>query len=293
MSNTKVLMPLPNRDFDPTEAALSWKIMHDAGYDVIFATESGKPSCADAMMISGEGLDLWGFIPGLKKLTLVGRMLRARKDARDAYRQLQFDANFLNPILFSALKPQDFDGLFMPGGHAPPMRQYLESEVLQSFVGDFFDFEVEGQQGVTHKPVAAVCHGVLALARSTSKKSGRSVLYGRKTTALTWSQELSAQNLTKFTRFWDPLYYRTYSESADEPKGYWSVEHEIKRSLKSDDDFINVAKDTPNYFRKTANIARDTLEDDTPSWVVRDGNYVSARWPGDVCSFTKSFMELL
>ena len=26
-----------------------------------------------------------------------------------------------------------------------------------------------------------------------------------------------------------------------------------------------------------------------PAWVVRDGNYVSARWPGDVFTFAQTF----
>jgi hypothetical protein len=29
------------------------------------------------------------------------------------------------------------------------------------------------------------------------------------------------------------------------------------------------------------------------AWVVRDGNYISARWPGDVHTFARTFAELL
>jgi len=37
----QVLMPLPSRDFDPTEAAVSWKVLRAAGHDVLFATLKG------------------------------------------------------------------------------------------------------------------------------------------------------------------------------------------------------------------------------------------------------------
>ncbi len=40
-------------------------------------------------------------------------------------------------------------------------------------------------------------------------------------------------------------------------------------------------------------MVRDTFDDDRPAFVVRDGNYVSARWPGDVHTFARAFAELL
>jgi hypothetical protein len=38
---------------------------------------------------------------------------------------------------------------------------------------------------------------------------------------------------------------------------------------------------------------RDSDADSRPAWVVRDGNYVSARWPGDVHSFGHTFARVL
>jgi hypothetical protein len=67
------------------------------------------------------------------------------------------------------------------------MRAYLGSGVLQSAVADFFAQE---------KPVGAICHGVLLAARS-SLDSGKSVLYGKKTTALTKQMELIAWRRTR------------------------------------------------------------------------------------------------
>lgn len=281
----KILVPIPNRDFDPTEVAVSWRILRDAGHEVLFATPDGATSAADPLMISGEGLDLWGFIPGLKKLRLIGLALRAQAPARAAYKLLMQDAHFQSPATYLDLRVQDFDALLLPGGHAKGMRIYLESGLLQAVVADFFD---------ANKPVAAVCHGVVLVARSISKKTGKSVLHGRKTTALTWKLEKSGWDLTRFfARFWDANYYRTYGETAGEPVGYHGVQQEVTRALASPADFVDVTPETPNHFLKTSGLARDTLNNSKPAWVVRDGNYVSARWPGDVHTFAKTFASML
>ena len=34
----KVLIPLPDKDFDVTEVAVPWKLLRDAGFQVVFAT---------------------------------------------------------------------------------------------------------------------------------------------------------------------------------------------------------------------------------------------------------------
>jgi putative intracellular protease/amidase len=181
--------------------------------------------------------------------------------------------------------------LLLPGGHAPRMKQYLEDKTLQEFVADFFTMPDAAGRA---KPVAAICHGVLLAARSISKSSGKSVLYGHKTTALTWQLERSAWYLAKyFARFWDPAYYRTYGESKGEEAGYWSVEAEVKRALAHERDFLDVAPNADHHFMKSSGLARDRLADARPAWVVRDGNYVSARWPGDVHTFAQTFVGLL
>lgn len=38
---------------------------------------------------------------------------------------------------------------------------------------------------------------------------------------------------------------------------------------------------------------RGTVTDDAPAWVVKDDNYLSARWPGDAYLFAKRFADLL
>lgn len=281
----RVLIPLPARDFDPSEAAISWQVLSKAGHSVSFATPDGGPAAADDMMLSGEGLDPWGGIPLLRKLPMIGLLMRANREARDAYAAMVADPNYAAPLCWEAVDASFFDGLLLPGGHrARGMRQYLESEKLQRCVADFFEAQ---------KPVAAICHGVLLAARSISPKTGRSVLYGYKTTALTSAFENSAWKVARMTRFWDPNYYRTYLEQPGEPDGYMSVQQEVTRSLATPADFLDVPKTDPDYRRKTSGMQRDTMDDARPAFVVQDRNYVSARWPGDVHTFAKAFAALL
>ena len=291
MSKTPVIViPLANDDFDPSEVVIPWQLCLKEGFEVKFATLDGKQANADPLMLSGEGLDPWGFIPILKKIPLLGLSLRADAPVRKNYQALLQDNNFKNPLTYKDLKTDDFDGLILPGGHAPKMRQYLEDQDLQSFVASYF----EPSDGSDHKPVAAVCHGVLVAARAKSKITGKSVLYGKQTTALTWKLEKTAWMLTKFYgRFWDSNYYRTYQENKDDPHGHWGVEQEIKRALKSPDDFKTVDPKVTGAFLKDSGLVRDSENNDKPAWVVQDGNYLSGRWPGDVHTLSKRFVELV
>ena len=68
-----------------------------------------------------------------------------------------------------------FDGLLLPGGHAPGTRQYLGSPSLREQVARFW---------ALGRPVGAICHGVLVLARTRDPATGRSVLSGCRTTCL-------------------------------------------------------------------------------------------------------------
>jgi len=249
----KVLIPIPHRDFDPSEVAIGWNVLKRFNHSVAFATPDGKPGAADDLMLTGEGLDIWGFIPGVRHLVAIGRLMRANADARRAYAALEKDPAFAAPLKWADVRREDFDGLLLPGGHrARGMRDYLESEILQRLVAEFFAANV---------PVAAICHGVLLAARSHAA-DGRSVLNGRRTTALTWSFEHKAEMVGRVVRFWDPHYYRTYL-------------------------------DAPDHRRKTDGLTRDTFDDERPAFVVRDGNYVSARWPGDAHTFAKTFAAML
>jgi len=72
-----------------------------------------------------------------------------------------------------------------------------------------------------------------------------------------------------------------------------SVQQEVTRALQRPEHFLDVPADDPHHRLKTLGTARDTLDDDRPAWVVRDGHYVSARWPGDAHTFAKTFATLL
>ena len=280
-----VLIPIPDRDFDPTEVAISWQVLRANGHRVVFATESGAPGVADDIMITGRGLDFWSALPVLSAITLVGRILRANKDARRAYQDMLASAEYQHPSSWAEITLDGIDGLLLPGGHrARGMRSYIDSDTLHRTVVDAF------ARGVI---VGAICHGVLLAARSVDPATGHSVLYGHRTTALTWALERTAWRLSRITRFWDPDYYRTYSEEPGQPSGYMSVQSEVTRALKNPTDFCDVERGSPHYRIKTSGMARDTATDARPAFVVDDGAYVSARWPGDTYTFANVLSQKL
>ncbi|OBF50276.1 thiJ/pfpI-family protein [Mycobacterium sp. 852002-50816_SCH5313054-b] len=272
-----VLIPIPDRDFDPTEVAVSWRVLTRNGHRVVFATESGTPGVADDIMVTGRGLDVWSRLPVVGAVPLVGLALRANKDGRGAYRDMAASAEYRHPASWSRAGLDGIDALLLPGGHrARGMRGYVDSDTLQRLVVDAF------ARGLV---VAAICHGVLLAARSVDPATGRSVLYGRKTTALTWAMERTAWNLTRLTRFWDRNYYRTYTEEPGQPGGYMSVQSEVTRALADPADFCDVERGSPHRWLKSSGMVRDTAADSRPAFVVDDGSYVSARWPGDTHTF--------
>jgi len=269
----RILIPLPALDFDPSEAAVSWRVLTGRGHEVRFATPDGAPAAADDIMLTGKGLGL------------AGPLLRANADARAAHAAMLADPAYGAPLRWDQASLADIDGLLLPGGHrARGMRPYLESEVLQTLVVQAFAASL---------PVAAICHGVLLAARSRDPATGRSVLHGRRTTALTWALERSADRIARLVRRQDPGYYRTYPDPPGEPEGFMSVQAEVTRALARPEDFLDVPADSPQRRRQTSGTHRDTAADPRPAFVVRDGSYVSARWPGDAHAFAATFAEVL
>lgn len=280
-----VLIPIPDRDFDPTEVAVSWHVLTSNGHRIVFATESGQPGVADDIMVTGRGLDFWSAIPGMGAVQIVGRVLRANRDACSAYRNMLCSKEYQHPIAWTRITLDGIDALLLPGGHrARGMRAYIDSDVLHGLVVDAFNRNVT---------VAAICHGVLLAARSVDPATGRSVLYGRKTTALTWALERTAWRLTRLTRFWDRDYYRTYVEKPGQPTGFMSVQSEVTRALESPADFCDVERGSPHWRLKSSGLARDTTTDSRPAFVIDDGAYLSARWPGDTHTFAKLLSDKL
>jgi len=245
----RVLLPLPDRDFDVTEVAVPWRILRDAGHEVVIATETaGTVPAADPRLLTGVLFGQLGAAP--EAITHYDELTRARE--------------FSDTQAWAALDPAAFDGLLLPGGHAPGMRQYLGSPVLQEQVGRFW---------ALGRPVGAICHGVLVLARTRDPATGRSVLAGRRTTCLPKYMERSAYLVTAWRL---GRYYRTYPAY---------VEDEVKAAL---DDPTRQFSRGPRTLS-----ARGTATDDTPAFVVQDRNYVSARWTGDAYLFGRWFRDLL
>lgn len=243
----KLLMPLPDADFDTTEVAVPWRLLTDLGHSVQFATEAGgsAPSC-DPRLLTGVIFGQLGALP----------------EPRAFYEQLTRAPEFASPVNWRTLDPSGYDGLILPGGHAPGMRQYLGSAELQEQVARFW---------ALGRPVAAICHGVLVLARTTDPRTGRSVLQDKLTTCLPRYMERSAYLATAWRL---GRYYRTYPAY---------VEDEVKASLRSPRQFVRGLRTT----------ARGTADDDLHAFVVQDGNYLSARWPGDAYLFARRFHEML
>lgn len=244
-----ILIPLPDRDFDVTEVAVPWRMLTDAGHTVVFCTERGDGTPqADPLLLTG---------------VLFGQ-LGAEPEACAFYRALEHEEAFRHPLSWERMDFTTYDALLLPGGHAPGMRQYLGSTSLQQRVARF------AQSG---RPLAAICHGVLLLARAQNESTGKSVLYDRRTTCLAKYQERTAYWLTAWKL---GRYYRTYPAY---------VEEEVKSQL----------RDPQKQFERgpLALTKRDSAADSSPAFVVVDANYVSARWPGDAYTFAKTFAAIV
>jgi putative intracellular protease/amidase len=227
-----------------TEVAVPWRLLTRAGHLVRFATEHGaRTPEADQRLLDG----------------VIFGQLGAVAEPKRFYAELQSDREFRSPLSWTDVHVDDFDGLILPGGHAPGMRQYLGNELLRRKVAEYWTLG---------RPIGAICHGVLVLARTSDPTTGHSVLYGRRTTCLPKYMERSAF-LTTAWRL--GRYYRTY-------RAY--VEDEVRTALRNSNDFVR----GPRVLSK-----RGTDVDDRPAFFVEDGNYVSARWPGDAYLFAKRF----
>ncbi len=252
-----ILVPLPRQDFDPTEAGVPWRVLTEAGHTFVFATPDAAPARADQRMLHGTDLGL------------LSPMLRAQCNAVADHDRMARSPEYSKPIAWADIAAgfdaSRFDALLLPGGHAPGMREYLESAALQSAVATFFDRDL---------PVAAICHGTVLAARSRVTRgpdAGRSVLFGRRTTGLTKQLEMLAWRLTRH-RLGD--YYRTYPQT---------VQDEVAAALRAPADFL---VGPPALLRDSDRLQR-------VGFTVRDGRYLSARWPGDAHRFAHELAGML
>ncbi len=245
----KILMPLPDRDFDVTEAAVPWKLFTEAGHEVVFATENGDAAAADPRLIDG----------------VIFGQLGAEPEPLAFYREMIEDPAYRAPVKWADLGAGElafFDALWLTGGHASGMKQYLAGASLHAAVVRFWESD---------KPVAAICHGVLVLARAQGP-DGRSLLAGRRTTCLPKYMERVAY----FSTAWRlGRYYRTYPAY---------VEEEVRTSVGA----------TGHFERGPIHLfTRGTRDDDRAAFVVEDGRLLSGRWPGDAYLLAKKMLARL
>jgi putative intracellular protease/amidase len=244
----KVLILLPASDYDPTESAVPWYSLSNNDYQITFSTPNGEVAHADERLVS-------------KGFSCLSPLFMTRKVDLKKYHLMLASMRYSQVIAYKDIEPSNYDALFIPGGHAQGVKSLLESKDASKICRHFMSH---------NKPVGAICHGVLLLARSKSE-DGQSLLQGRTTTALTNMLEIPAWLLT-FP--WLGRYYRTYK---------MTVENEVKAALSYKGKFLR-GKPFP---------VRDNESNTSQGFVVLDDNYLSARWPGDCNLFAKEFVSLL
>ena len=141
----------------------------------------------------------------------------AKKEVVTMYNRMAKSQEMRQPLAWSApdFSFDPFDIVLLPGGHDKGMRQIIDSASLHKLLLDFFP--------KTRKPgrkiVAAICHGVMALANAKDAE-GRSVIRECLTTTLPSKMEQAAY---WGTRAFLGDYYKTYgakSEDVEQSVGY-------------------------------------------------------------------------
>jgi putative intracellular protease/amidase len=206
----------------------------------VFATPDGRAGACDPVALEG----------------VVFGQIGAKPADAQLYREMERDAAFQHPIAYHDIEVEAFDALHLPGGHAPGMRPYLESEILQAKVVEFFAHD---------KLVSAICHGPIVLARAKDPVTGRSLLHGRRSTALTKMLERSGWLLTMWTLGRRFRTYPTY------------VQDEVVAAI-GDASKFDSGPLVPSYRNP---------------FTVRDGNLITARWPGDAHRLADELTDLL
>ncbi|NHU49208.1 type 1 glutamine amidotransferase domain-containing protein [Rhodococcus sp. A14] len=142
------------------EVAESHRILVDAGFEVVIATPGGVAPTADPISLNQRG--------GV-----------ANADAERFRDYLQtLGEELLSPIAVSAAKAEDFDAIYVPGGHGPMTDLAVDADLGSLLV----DADDRG------RVVAALCHGLAALL-STTSETGTFHFAGRTLTAFTNEEE--------------------------------------------------------------------------------------------------------
>ncbi|KAL0484253.1 hypothetical protein AKO1_004811 [Acrasis kona] len=264
-----VLFPIPDKDFDPTETAFAWSILKKYGYECHFATEDGNVGVTDLAILNNEGLSF----AAKTMFSMLG--LTAKEDfVQKAYEDLTKDEHFLHPLSWKTVDVKNYDGLYCSGGHAWGVKQYLGSEELQRKVSEFWSLD---------RPVAAICHGVLLVARSKLlNDQSKSVLTGKRVTCLTNFQEWTAYYATGLMV---GNMFRTYEETTQDEVTRLMYNAPNKEEATKQDQIQKLFDVGPPAYKKIWQIQEQ--------FVVEDGNFLSARWPGDTMLIAHRFAQKL
>jgi putative intracellular protease/amidase len=111
----RIVIALPDTDFEPTEASVPWRTFRDADFDVQFATSQGQPAACDPLALTGALLGQIKAIPVHAAL----------------YAEMTACQSFQSPLRYDQIEPTQLAAIVLPGGHAAGMRPYLESKALQ------------------------------------------------------------------------------------------------------------------------------------------------------------------
>ncbi|KZL72076.1 hypothetical protein CI238_00856 [Colletotrichum incanum] len=205
----KVLIIMADYGHDPTEVAVPYQAFKDAGFDVNFATETGKTPRCDSRLLEGISQKLLGAAASVLKI----------------YDAMAKSPEMRNPLSWTSpgFTLDDFDVVHVPGGHDKEVRQLLDSAAAQKLLADYFP--------KTKKPgrkvVSAICHGPLLLC-NTKGEDGNSILYHCTTTALPAFFEASAYHGTKLFL---GDYFKTYGAGSE------NVETSMRKAVKDPSQF--------------------------------------------------------
>ena len=126
------------------------------------------------------------------------------------YNSMATSNEWKHPLAWTAtdFTLDDFDLVFLPGGHDKAVSQIIDSSAVRKLLVDYYP----KTRKPSHRAIGAVCHGVMVLSNAKGE-DGRSVLYGCVTTALPARFEQLAY---WGTRAFLGDYYKTYGAGSED-----------------------------------------------------------------------------
>ncbi|KAF9741205.1 hypothetical protein PMIN06_013001 [Paraphaeosphaeria minitans] len=252
----QVVFLMADYGHDPTETAVPYTSFAAAGCTITFATQHGATPACDTRMLTG-----W-------TQTLLG----ADKKTIALYTTMTSGAAWQQPRAWTDpnFTLEDFDLVFLPGGHDKGIRQLLDCPHAQALLVAYFPLTKRSESGSgSGRPrfCAAICHGVQMLAHSRSA-DGASVLRDAETTTLPDFFETSVHGAT---RLFLGDYYKTYGA------GTHSVAAVVKASLAQE----------RKQFKSSIDVTRPFVVED------KTYRYFSGRWPGDATLLAQKVVQAM